>query len=255
MVTTAKSARSRAPRRTTVRRARRGSRRCRSVTGRPSRSEAARARSKLADVQDGRPEDMPARACRRSPARRCPPRRSPTSRHAGRGGHAVEERLGGGRGASRDRSPRVRAGRPRWRARLPAKIEKMTAVCSRSDSFMPTTRCARARTPSATGGRPRAGFGAVIAGPSPPREARVSISSEVIVVTEAGLTPSSFATCTRGMRPAGADAFEDLLAERAHRFGQRRDQRAAAAAGRPVRTARPLLAFSASYFLRPDAKK
>jgi hypothetical protein len=56
----------------------------------------------------------------------------------------------------------------------------------------------------------------------------------VIVVTEAGLTPSSLATCTRGIRPAGADAFEHLLAERAHRFGERRDERAAPPPAWPI---------------------
>ena len=68
------------------------------------------------------------------------------------------------------------------------------------DSFMPATRCALARTPSATAGRPRPwspSRGAAISSIKP-----ASISSCVMVVTEAGLTPSSLASWTRGMSPA-----------------------------------------------------
>ena len=94
---------------------------------------------------------------------------------------------------------------PGWRGtassatRLPAK-STITAVCSRSDSFIPATRCAAARTPKATAGRPRADSTSRGAATSSIRPA--SINSAQIVVTEAGETSNSRASVTRGIRPA-----------------------------------------------------
>ena len=155
-----------------------------SGTSRSVRTEDHRTRPSALSTKPGTP--MPT-------ADRSPPP------HPRLGADAVQQRLDRGQDSVRVIAPGAAGHRDRRPAGCP-RSRRSPPVCSRSDSFMPATRCASARTPSATAGRPR---------PSPPSRGAAtssirpaSISSEVMVVTEAGLTPRSLATCTRGISPA-----------------------------------------------------
>jgi hypothetical protein len=241
MVTTAKSAISRpAPNQSSASATRLAS--LSMATGRPSRSDAARASPKLRTFRTEDQKTWPLALSTK------PGTPMPTAAIADRGTPAAAvTRSRSVSEAARSISGSLATG---WRGiaslarRFPAK-SSTTAVCSRSESFMPTTRCAWRRTPSATGGRPR------------PASVALPRNDDLLQEPE-------FDQFGRDRRDRGraypeflghldarhetrrADALEDLLAERAERFGQRRDQGTAAAAA-VVRTG-AVPRFSASIF-------